>query len=405
MKDSTKPNILFIGLFGFPDGMGTSQYIRQLSLGLIRAGCNVRVVIPIFTERVENPHNTRSVGSIDGIDFLYTTGTPIPPTNPFLRKFARIRGKWEIPILLYTLYKRKQVDCVILYGRPYKLLITCQRVCNFLGLPLIAHITEWMESRSGVTTKETDEFKKFHQEVFQRVSGVIAISSDIEHRALAAAESSPKSLPVIRVPVVANFKEWEGVKPAQRGKPYILYCASLDGYLEDALFVVKAFGSLKAPNLSLIMVGKASLSTIEFIHIAAQQQGCEDSIQLYTHYLPNSELNALYVGAQALLAPLHDDEISRARFPSKIAGYLASGVPVVSCKVGEVAQYLADRELAFLSPPDDLQAFSSKISEALTHPRRREIALSGQRIAQEHFDCFMEGQKLADFLKDIIPEK
>ena len=86
-----------------------------------------------------------------------------------------------------------------------------------------------------------------------------------------------------------------------------------------------------------------------------------------------------YAGASALVAPLPDTERARARFPSKIADYLLSGRPVVSSRVGEVAELLRDGESAFLADPKDPDGLADALARAL---KSDDADAVGERRAQ-----------------------
>ena len=61
-------------------------------------------------------------------------------------------------------------------------------------------------------------------------------------------------------------------------------------------------------------------------------------------YISDPELKHLQRNARCLLAPLENDDQSRARMPTKIAEYLMTGVPVVTSAIGEISSYLFDRK-------------------------------------------------------------
>ena len=66
----------------------------------------------------------------------------------------------------------------------------------------------------------------------------------------------------------------------------------------------------------------------------------------------------------ALLIPLSNSEKDKARFPTKIAEYLASARPVVSSNIGEFANYATNNKNAVLCEPDDIAGFANGIITA-----------------------------------------
>jgi glycosyltransferase involved in cell wall biosynthesis len=184
-----------------------------------------------------------------------------------------------------------------------------------------------------------------------------------------------------------------------------VYCADLDAYLQDAIIIIAALSELDTPRPDLVMIGRASPDAENAIRDAVRRANMQDTVVIQTEYIPSDALRSLYAGAEALLAPLHDDDRSKARFPFKIADYLLSGRPVVSCNVGEVARFLRDGETAFLCEPDDVQAFAFKIHESLTHTDRDTIAMRGKRLAEGEFDYRIQGARLLDFLSEFVEQR
>ncbi|MEO8428849.1 MAG: glycosyltransferase, partial [Verrucomicrobiota bacterium] len=155
----------------------------------------------------------------------------------------------------------------------------------------------------------------------------------------------------------------------------------------------------------LLLIGQASDATRHSIETAAQQWGMGDRIEIVYKYLPQAELLGFYSSADALLAPLPDDDASRARFPSKLADYLYSGRPVVTNSVGEASRYLTDGVSGFLALPDEPALFGQKMREAVTHPDRFAIAGSGKLLAEAEFGIGVQGQRLAAFLHSLTPRR
>ena len=122
-----------------------------------------------------------------------------------------------------------------------------------------------------------------------------------------------------------------------------------------------------------------------------------------TGYVNREELLALYSNAQALLAPLEDDERSKARFPTKIGEYLVSGRPVITNSVGEVSRFLKDGETAFIAPPCDVEVFAQKIELALFDSKlSRRIGLAGRQVAEQNFHYSKQGERIVKFLNKFF---
>jgi glycosyltransferase involved in cell wall biosynthesis len=391
-------NILISGdVFSFPRGTAASNYVKLIAKGLVQAGSHVHIVIPNYTEGESNYLNADSYGLVDGVSFEYTTGTPIRRSNIWQRGWGKARSYLVTPWRLFNLRFRNRLDALILYGRSHSLLVQYSFLCRLLKVPLIVYIVEWTLAIPNRRAQQQQNDKRFYAEVFDRADAVIVISRYLEDRATEGSSHRKNPLPCLRMPILCDPQVWQNVQPAIRPKPYLLFCAYLDNYINDALFIIEAMSEVQVSGIDLLMVGKASGKTQRAIQSKAENLNLQDRIVLRTDFVPTDELHSLYAGATALLAPLFNNDRSLARFPSKIAEYLMSGRPVVSCQVGEVAEYLQDEETAFLSEPDNLSAFAEKIQEALTSINRDWVGQRGKKLAQEQFDYISRGQELLKF--------
>ena len=132
------------------------------------------------------------------------------------------------------------------------------------------------------------------------------------------------------------------------------------------------------------------------------QHAVDDGRLRICGYLERSALLAAYQHAAALLIPLQDDLRSRARFPSKVGEYLASGRPVVTTRVGEVERFLRDGDTAYIAVPDDIAAFSDKMAAVLEDPARADlIGASGRRRAEEMFSYVPQGIRLKRLIERV----
>ena len=215
------------------------------------------------------------------------------------------------------------------------------------------------------------------------------------------AKENHKSIPVFRLPILVDTESWADKETITLDTPQILYCANLESYIDDVFFILRSFAGLKDTKIKLEMIGYASESTLKEIDIEIKKLNIEGRVMIRSKFVEQNQLYKLFASGDVLLAPMHDNNRSAARFPLKIADYLMSGRPVVSSDIGEVAATLKNGVSAFLAKADDLEDFTKKIEIALTHPNRLQIALTGREIAIKNFDYKMNGKRLLEFIHSI----
>jgi glycosyltransferase involved in cell wall biosynthesis len=98
---------------------------------------------------------------------------------------------------------------------------------------------------------------------------------------------------------------------------------------------------------------------------------------------PPADVPAYLAAADALLLPMDDDPIEKARFPIRFGDYLTSGTPIVSNAVGEIERFLTGHDCGYVAPVSDAAAFGDRIAEALTGQSRREaIQANAARLVE-----------------------
>lgn len=372
-----------------------------MAKGLVEAGANVRVLIPWHTENSQKPLNMLSYGEVDGFSYRYTTGTPIVPKSKFSRICGIFHAMCSTGYYLFSKKRRGELDAVIYYGNHTENQFIYSILCIFLHIPFVSYLVEWFPA-----IPHKNQLRKIYDYLFiflsiRTSSALVVISNYLENRIKKTYGRPKKNLPYLRSSILTDPSAWEKVRPEKRSKPYILYCADLNAYYHDACFLIDSFSQADIPETVLLFLGNASQKTTQKLIDRVRRNNIQSKFEMITHYVPSNKLFSLYAGAEALLAPLHNNTRSIARFPSKIADYLMAARPVVSCAVGEVAEYLKDNETAFLSEPDSISKYAHTIMRALTSKDREQIAIQGKNLAIKSFDYHVRGKHLVNFIMKV----
>jgi glycosyltransferase involved in cell wall biosynthesis len=379
----------------FPHGYAVTNRVRLLGRALVEQGAAVTVLSTAVTERPPVVENRAPKGSSEGVAFEYTTGTTVRSDRFVVRRIVEARGlivgAWRVA----RLRRRGRVDCIYLWWTsqewtPTRVLVIAG--LRALGIPVVIEMNEppWplWEGRRG----------QGRGSPLLHVRGVVAISRFLRDWALAEAQRRGLDPEVIEVPILVDVGEQDpGEYP--RGEPVLVYAAS-PGYNQALDFLSKAMTVVwrRHPGCRLVVTGvnpgdPASRPFME--RVAAGDFG--PNVEVPGH-LSRERLLAEYGRAHAVLIPLFDDMRSRARFPTKIGEYLASGRPMVSTRVGEVERYFVDGVTAFVAPPGDAQAFGEKVCEALDDPQRAaRVGEAGRSLAKRAFHYQRHAEPLMQF--------
>lgn len=386
-------------ILSFPEGYAATNYIRLIGKGLIYAGARVQLLLPVFTEKPQAPLNVKDKGIYESIQFEYTTGTPVPPKNFFIRQCKKLRSMFMFPYRLIQLRQKCELDAVILYSRSYYQLLRLLWLRQITNVPVIVYMSEWSLAFSNRPPDRLKREKRFYEKALSSADGIIVISKFLENICRKEISKAGRQIPVLRMPIFVDPTKWSGIEPVKIEHQYLLYVANLNNYIDDALFLVDAFSKVKPKDCDMIIVGNSSEESLRRINKAASKADVGHRIHIKTNFISEKTLLSYYAGAIALLAPLRNDTQSLARFPFKIGDYLMSGRPVVSCSIGEVAEFLKDGETAFLSEPENADLFAEKMQEAIVSNKSEMIGRAGRRVAEQHFDYRNHGNTLCGLIK------
>jgi len=123
----------------------------------------------------------------------------------------------------------------------------------------------------------------------------------------------------------------------------------------------------------------------------------------FVHDLPHDEAVAIMKSAACLVLARPDSQQARAGFPTKLGEYLATGVPVVVTKTGEIPRYLQDGVNAFLAEPGDIKGIADKISLVLSDGEKAaRVGAEGRKVAERCFDWHNHAEALNTWLRQFI---
>jgi peptidoglycan/xylan/chitin deacetylase (PgdA/CDA1 family)/glycosyltransferase involved in cell wall biosynthesis len=383
------------GGYGFPLGSASSARIVMIGKTLQSAGIRFHVLhcgpSPVTL-------NTQTSGVYEGITFEYTTALK-RPANRLLRLLVYVRGVAGLTLRLVQMWPQRRRTLVHLYVMMGPLNLYTGWLCRLLRLPVLQELCEWWPG-VNLCTGFTRWLHK--RSMFQRATGVLVISREIERRAAMKVEEVNDNLLVYRLPAIVDFQRFAAV-PAVPDPLMFAYCGT---WLNDICFIVKALGQVQSAGYAakLTIIG-GTPEHLDKILACADKNGVSRDDLLFTGSVDEASLAATYRSATALLLPMRDDDQSRTRMPNKLAEYLASGRPVVAGGIGEVTEFLSDGVSAYLAQPGSEEDFARNMIAVLADPdRARCIGAAGQEACRKYLDFTEHASGLAWFVGQCIEQ-
>ena len=157
-------------------------------------------------------------------------------------------------------------------------------------------------------------------------------------------------------------------------------------YTESLFALLDAYAEARTsiPGLKLLFLGKMHISDSFKTRMRAYEERFAPDIVKVGEKKP-AEVPDYLAASDALLLPMDDDPIEKARFPIRFGDYLASGVPVVSNAVGEIKRIMETHDCGYTAPVGDSRAFGRAVVNALTDEagRARKRDNAKRLIAEE----------------------
>lgn len=391
--------VLVVGdAFSFPNGQGATARVHAVARGLSAAGCRVRILITRPSERPsDRPLNRDARGTVGGVPFEYTSGSPILSPSFWGRRTAEAMG-----LLRATLFAARGCDAVVVHTMSSLLVpLVVGSAARMRGAVLVKAASELPFVYSNATGWRS-AYQKWHVGVTQRrYDGVIVISAYLDDYFRRVSRTGTMNL---LVPILVDVEEFECASSATLAEPStILYAGDL-GHVGEVETLLRVFARLAVSrgDARLTILGdSAGTGRRDELKRTADVLGIGGMVE-FAGLVPRRDLPERLSRASALVLPRASGAFSTAGFPTKLAEYLATGRPVVVTAVGDIRRYLHDGQDAFLVPPDDEEAFRSRLEYVLDHPdEAAAVGLRGRGLARREFDYKTHGLRIARFLADL----
>ena len=380
-------NVLFVGItvnYGY-SFCATNTKVEFMARGLAEQGAEVSIINSVIGNRMVSK---RAVLHRDGIGNVISYPKKGNQFVSWLKNWKNLEediaslkheGAKNVIILGYEDFHVYMLYCYL--ARKYGYRIT-----------VISH--EWLPT---ITTnhplRRPSDY--LYTKIFGKyVDGILPISQYIIERI------KPFGKPYFKVPILA---EYNGIPADKNTCSYFVYCVSGD-YFRVIKTVLDAFAKFKNTDtkgykLYFVLSGtEKSIRTVtDYIREIRQSENVDVFCQL-----SYDKLLGLYRNASALLIPLNpNSEQDHARFSQKIAEYVSSATPIISCSVGEVPLYFKDKESAILCDYSE-QGYENAFRWVSKHETEaNQIGINGYKVGCKCFNYKNVGKDLYEFLMTI----
>ena len=381
----------------FPHGMASTQRVLCYAKGLIAAGAEVEVIIPVRTER-DVVRNYDLEGVFEGVPYRY-----LPPSN-ICKGFRKIYMIGDFPdnLLYYWPFCIKEVkktDKVFFYG------LQCQkfaiRILHWRGIKTIHDVCEYPDYGRNDIIFQYFKWSALHV-WYHKYDAFVAISENLVNLANKYKKNDAK---VIKVPTMFDASLLEKPFNAKEGlkTPYIFHAGTISESKDGIISTMKAFimSSQRMTKPIYFYIAGREVNTCIELRQMLKEAGLEDRV-FFLGLISQQDVDEYQEGAYLSILNRNVTNQNLYGFSTKLSTMLLHGTPVIATSVGEINNWLKDGESGYMVEPHHPELLANRIVEAFENPvRNRAIGLAGQKVALENFNNLIQGKRLKTFIDEI----
>jgi colanic acid biosynthesis glycosyl transferase WcaI len=397
-------NVLILAQYFPPDLCGSGTRAFNVALGLLKKGCDVKVVsgfphYPLGKIPAAYRRKVLKREKFRGIDLVRVWVPPLPHNsvvNRIVLHFCFIIsslfalplvGKVDVvwaanpnlfsffPALIFSLVKRKPIVRNVDDLWPevfYDLGLVKSRLLKML-LDFLAYLSYVVPA--AVTPISSAYKRRIIKKYGVRAEKIHVIEVGVDSVDSSTLEENTKSH------FVAMYS---GILGVGYDFENVLKAASSISKYDDIVFVIRGVGECKPEIRQLI--NELDLK----------------NVVLDTNFLPKQKLLALLRSADVFLLPMKSIKAAEEGLPTKVFEYQACEKPIVCCSEGESARYVQMTKSGLVVNPGDPEALAQAVLKLYKDRKlAHELGLNGWRYVSENLTCEKIGERIYQVLASV----
>jgi glycosyltransferase involved in cell wall biosynthesis len=398
---SGKSSMLIISTCPFPNGLASTNRIIGYCKGFLKNDVDVKVIILFPTEKQNAIVNKEAKGVYQGISFQYASNTTVKRSSKTYHLLQLLISLFRIISIIYYEKKNSKINTIIFYTKELSLTYFFFILTRIYKINFIKEESESPEVYFKNARILKSLYGKLYLQSYFLFDGCLVMTRHIEEYLLKLKIPANK---LVHVPQTVEFERFQTSIKNNSLLESITYCGLLNQEKDGVLDLIKAFAIVSElhPKLELRLIGEASNSVENNkINILFDKLKIIEKITI-TGLKHRDEIPELLNRSSILVMPRPKSHQSDYGFPTKLVEYLSTGIPVIATKVGEIPDYLTDKQDAFLVEPGDIQALSNAISYVLDHrDEANSVGMRGRDLVKKEFNYVRQTNKIIAFMERL----
>lgn len=384
----------------FQEGNAANSRLRALANGLKENGNQVFLFFLSSTIFNSNKINKKNKGFFDGIYFNYLSGSVLRSPYLIIRFLAYTKAVFCSSILLVK--KRKHFDVIFLYSPRLLFFGHIYILAKLLRIPLILEKTELDESvpTKNILPKIISYADRLDAYIFKYVcSHLIVISEKLKDYYSHYLPASKITL----IPIIVDFNRFKEV--SNNSKSYTVGYLGSFGSKDGVYGIIKSFKNAieYVPDLKLKLIGFNPHK--REINLELRKNKLNGQVEK-SGQITYEQVPLWLYKCDLLVMNRTNHSYSHFGFPTKLGEYLASGIPTICTRVGDIENYLEHNVNSYLIEPDNTEELKNAIiNRYQNYETFNSIGHKGRQVAQAQFDYRRYIPILQSVFEDAVKSK
>lgn len=383
--------VIFGDLFTFPEGNAATNRVHTYAKGFTEHGvkCHVITFFNLYSDQFE--------GNVDGYNYYIPFKQRKRGKYLVQRRFHKFMKYIHTLALIRKLHKDEKVKVINVWTN---LLIThlfAWVLARMVGAKLMVECSEHpLRYFQGSFLKRKQGEIKFYIES-RLCDGVFCISRFLVdfYRGHGVADSK-----LLLVPSTVDPSRFEVSGKSPMTFRYIGYFGSLTFTRDNIDVLIRAFAGTRQsfPEIHLVLGGFCSNQEKEQLIDLITQLNLDPYVHVLG-YLSRSEIQSYICHSDILVMVRNNDLQSKASYPSKLTEFLSTGKPVITSNVGEISDYLKDREHVYFVEAGDVNGMRDTLNELLTsYEKAVQTGKNGKSLTGSIFNYHFQSGRIIKYI-------
>jgi glycosyltransferase involved in cell wall biosynthesis len=393
-------NVCFVTPEYFPISGGTGAYVYYLSQYLQKLGHSIHVVAR---------HSEDSEAVVDGVDVHYRKGKGNAVTRYW--RFARSASKKikELNEEIGLDIIHANLPLVPSFGIPKESskAVVCAVHSTWKGEALVTKRDnpKNLNPNEKMMLRFNFMLRSYEKKLMDRSDALIAVSKYTVNELTELYGINEEKIHVIYNGVDINkfkprtnkteLKREFGLDEKQKTVLFVgrlYHRKGLETLLHSVPPVLQEFKDVK-----FAISGTGFKEKEESLKMLAKELDIEEHVT-FLGYVPDEKLPFLYAASDVFVLPAIYEN-----FPFAILEAQATGLPVISTKVGGIPEFLVDNENGFLIDPGDTAQLTKKVLTLLQDPKlAKEMGERGRKLIEEKLSWRLITKQVVDLYHKLL---